>query len=133
MDAYFRRVMYLDDIDVAPIASILYVSDTMPQHGEDLLIIGTARDGDHVDGQPTEDIADYEWTDTYGEVTTVIEDDDNDPKRLNYPVRNLQPGWHTIGFKAADKGGKWSPGTSVNVLVLNSAGSNVIFIPLSNR
>jgi hypothetical protein len=130
-DMIFRRIMYLDDDETAaPIVSILYVSDTMPQVGEDLLIVAAARDGDQVGDLPVNDIGETEWTDTYMGVTTVLEDEDGDPKRLNYPVRNLQPGWHTIGFSASDKGGKWSPGATVNILVLNAASNNVVFIPL---
>ena len=70
------------------------------------------------------------FTDTFQGVTSKLEDNDNDPRRLNYPVRNLHPGWHTIGFKASDKGGKWSPGTNIDILVINSNGDNVIFLPL---
>ena len=28
-----------------------------------------------------------------------------------------QPGWAQFGFKAKDKGGNWSPGVTVNILV----------------
>ena len=77
---------------------------------------------------PLDDIAETEWTDTYMGITTVLEDDDVHPKSLNYPVRNLQPGWHQIGFKASDKGGRWSPGVSVNILVTD--GTNLVFVPL---
>lgn len=129
MDAYFRRVFYNDDIlwinpginlgesDQAPIATILYVSSTRPQYGDELLIVGDAWDNDHIGGLPLDDIAEVVWTDTFNGVEIVIDDGDDDPKRLNYPVKNLQPGWHQMGFKASDKGGKWSPGVTVGIMV----------------
>jgi hypothetical protein len=119
-DAIFRRIMYLDDVDdesTAPVVNILYVSHTMPQYGENLVLVGSARDGDQAGGLPLDDIGEIVWTDTFDGVTSVLVDDDDDPKRLNYPVRNLQPGWHEFGFKASDKGGNWSPGVSVRILV----------------
>jgi hypothetical protein len=97
--------------------NILYVSHTMPQYGENLVLVGSARDGDQAGGLPLDDIGEIVWTDTFDGVTSVLVDDDDDPKRLNYPVRNLQPGWHQMGFKASDKGGNWSPGVTVNILV----------------
>jgi len=117
MDSEFRRIFYNLYTDVAPTAAIVYVSHNMPQYGEELVLLGSAWDNDHIDGMPYEDIAEVVWTDTYDGVTSVIDDGDFDPKRLNYPVRNLQPGWHEFGFKASDKGGRWSPGVSVKILV----------------
>ena len=101
----------------------------MPHIDDDLLIIGSAWDNDQIDGLPYEDIAEYDWTDTYMGITQVLEDGDGDPKRLNIPAGNLHPGWHGIGFKASDKGGKWSNGANVNILVTD--GTNVIFLPLT--
>jgi hypothetical protein len=132
MDVYFRRVMYLNEAEdetQSAITSILYVSNMMPFVDEPILVIGSARDGDHVGLPPLEDIGDMEWTDTYMGITQVLEDDDGDPKRLNIPAHNLQPGWHGIEFKASDKGGNWSNGARVDILVTD--GTNVVFLPLS--
>jgi hypothetical protein len=128
-------VFYNDDIlwsdpvegDQDPIVNIIYVSHTMPQYGEDLLIVATARDGDHLGGLPETDIDEMVWYDTFDGVTTVIDDGDGDPKRMNYPVRNLAPGWHDFTFKAKDKGGRWSPGASVSILVAETRYE--VFIP----
>lgn len=119
MDAIFRRVTYIDDpnADAAPSTAIVYVSSIRPQYGDELVLVGSAWDNDHVDGMPLEDIAEVVWTDTFDGVETVIDDGDADPKRLNIPVSNLQPGWHEFGFKASDKGGKWSPGVKVGIMV----------------
>ncbi len=128
-DMIFRRIMYLDDEESLPTVSILFVSDLIPYIDDQLIVIASARDGDHLDGLPLEDIGDSEWTDTYMGITTVLEDDDFNPKRFNYPVRNLAPGWHTLGFKASDKGGRWSPGVTVNIVV--NDGTNVVFLPMA--
>jgi hypothetical protein len=128
-DAIFRRILYLDTEeteDAAPIATILYVSTKMVRDEEELVLIGTARDGDHVGEPPEDDIAEYEWTITYNGVTTVIDDGDDNPKQLNIPRGNLHPGWQGIGFRAKDKGGRWSPGVTVDIFVLE----NPIFIPI---
>jgi hypothetical protein len=136
-DIIYRRLMYIDllttgtymSVDPSPSTSIIYVSNIMPYIEDDVLILGAAWDNDHIDGTPLEDIADYEWTDTYLGITTVLEYDDGNPKRLNIPAGNLHPGWHGIGFKASDKGGRWSPGASVNILVTD--GTNVVFLPVA--
>ena len=132
-DAIFRRIMYIDvddgTNDAAPSTAILYVSSTRPQYGDELVLIGSAWDNDHIDGLPYEDIAEVVWTDTFDGVTNVIDDGDDDPKRLNYPVRNLQPGWHQMGFKASDKGGRWSPGVTVGIMVYEVR--HDIFLPVS--
>ena len=120
-DIFFRRVMYIalgEDMDYAPIVSILYVSHDwidLSETTEDemILLVGTARDGDHIGGLPEDDIAEVEWT-LDGE---VVDDGDSEPKRLNYPVKNLQPGWHNFSFRAKDKGDRWSPGVSAEVFV----------------
>ena len=129
MDSIFRRIFYNLFVDTDAASAIVYVSHTMPQYGEDLLLIGSAWDTDHIDGTPYEDIGEVVWYDTFDGVTNVIDDGDDDPKRLNYPVRNLQPGWHEFTFKASDKGGRWSPGASVNILVTEVR--HDIFMPVS--
>jgi hypothetical protein len=113
-DAIFRRIMYLDDVEANPVATILYISHTMADYDDDLLFIGSARDGDHIDGLPYEDIDGYLWTDTFDGVTTVV----GDQKQLNMPARNLHPGWHTISFSAKDKGGRWSPGATFDLWIV---------------
>jgi hypothetical protein len=132
-DIIFRRVMYLDDgtTDAAPSTAILYVSHTMPQYGEDLVLVGSAWDNDHIDGMPYEDIAEMVWTDTFDGVTTVIDDGDGNPKTLNIPASNLPPGWHQFQFKACDKGGRWSPG--VNVIIIVAEERTEYFLPMTLR
>jgi hypothetical protein len=59
-------------------------------------------------------IAEVVWTDTYNSVTTVVGND----MTMRMPPGNFKPGWHNFSFKAKDKGGKWSPGVSVKVLIV---------------
>ncbi len=131
MDSEFRRIFYnlYATTDAAPTSKIIYISHSMPQYGEDLVLVGTAWDNDYIDGLPFEDIDQLVWTDTFNGVTTVIDDGDDNPKRLNYPVRNLQPGWHSFGFKASDKGGRWSPGVNISILVTEVRYD--LFLPVS--
>jgi hypothetical protein len=128
MDTEFRRIFFnLDYVDTAPTAAIVYVSTKFVRPEDDgLVLLGSAWDNDRIDGTPYEDIAEVEWTITYDGVTQVIDDGDNDPKRLNLPRGNLHPGWQQFAFRAKDKGGKWSPGATVDILVLD----NPIFIPI---
>ncbi|MCB9422607.1 MAG: hypothetical protein H6667_22585 [Ardenticatenaceae bacterium] len=113
-DAIFRRIMYLDDTEADPSATILFISHTMADYDDELTFIGSARDGDHIDGLPLEDIDGYLWTDTIDGVTTEI----GDQKQVNMPARNLAPGWHTISFSAKDKGGRWSPGATFEIWIV---------------
>ena len=94
-------------------------------------MVGRPRDGDHLDGLPLEDIAEVVWTLDGASTPVTFEEDDGDfePKRLNYPVRNLAPGWHEFSFKASDKGGRWSPGVSVNIFVAEQL--HRIYLPIA--
>jgi hypothetical protein len=124
-DAIFRRVMFLDDVERDPIASILHVSHTMADYDDTLLLIGSARDGDQVDGPPHEDIAEVSWTDTFNGVTTVV----GDQRELNVPASSFQPGWHSFSFQAKDKGGRWSPGVTVDIWIVEEL--HQTFLPLT--
>ncbi|MCB8921565.1 MAG: hypothetical protein H6662_08290 [Ardenticatenaceae bacterium] len=116
-DIIFRRIMYLDDAEdesTPPITSILYVSHTMADYEDTLLLIGSARDGDHVGDKPEDDIGGYEWTDTFDGITTIV----GTQKQLSLPVNNAPPGWHQFQFRAKDKGGNWSPGVDVQIWIV---------------
>ena len=49
----------------------------MADYDDDLLFVGSARDGDHIDGLPLEDIDGFLWTDTFDGVTTDFGDANN--------------------------------------------------------
>jgi hypothetical protein len=131
-DAIFRRIMYLDDseeTDALPIAEILYASHTMADYDDTLLFVGSAKDGDHIDGSPYEDIDELLWTDTLDGVTTTV----GTQKQLNIPAKNLQPGWHEFTFSASDKGGRWSPGASVTVWIAEEFYYNYLPVVVSEE
>ena len=127
MDTEFRRIFYnLTDVDAYPSAAITYVSQEWIDLSVDetLLLVGSAWDNDYLEGPPYEDIADMVWTIDGVDVLNNDPNDPNsspdidpDPKRLNIPTSHLATGWHSFSFKASDKGGRWSPGVSVDVFV----------------
>ena len=79
---------------------------------------GVAWDRDHLGGLPLDDIVDFEWTDTFNGVVTVIDDGNGNPKNLTIPAADLPLGWHQITFKALDGEGNWSNGSTVNIVVV---------------
>ena len=100
------------------------------KRSELLLLIGDAWDNDRIDGTPYEDIDESRLDPGRVEMSLLnTEDDDFVPKRLNYPVRNLDPGWHEFSFKAKDKGGRWSPGVDVQIFVAEQL--HRIYLPIA--
>jgi hypothetical protein len=107
-DIIFRRVMYLDDEDGIPLASILFCShDAASYAAEDVIsFVGTARDTDHIG----EGIVAYRWASSLdGELSTN--------KDFTIQATSLSLGLHTISFSALDAEGNWSPEATVTVLV----------------
>jgi hypothetical protein len=109
-DAIFRRVMYLDDTEADPTATILYTSHAMAGYNDDadLIFIGTAVDNDHVGQQG---IVGYRWTSNLdGELSTE--------KSFSRPVTDFSLGHHTITFSAQDDEGVWSTEQTVTLWVV---------------
>ncbi|MCI0521516.1 MAG: choice-of-anchor O protein [Chloroflexi bacterium] len=98
-DIWFRRVMYLDDDDAVPTASILYISDRAAGHddGKLLTFIGTAVDNDHIG----DDIVAYQWRSDRDGVLS-------DQKDFTILSTDLSLGAHKIYFTAQDGEGNWS-------------------------
>lgn len=127
MDTEFRRIFYdlSPDETRAPIVSLLYVSHTMADYDDELMFIGSAKDGDYEGDLPQNDIDGYLWTDTLNGVTTEL----GTQKQLNMPARNLQPGWHSFSFSAKDKAGNWSPGVKFEVWIVEEL--HQAFLPVT--
>jgi hypothetical protein len=126
-DMPFRRLMYLPDdteIELAPVASILYTSATMvSQSADDILTLtGTARDLDVVgDG-----IVAYKWTSNLdGEV--------GNDQVLQIPAADLSRGRHTFTFTALDAEGHWSTGKSVTVVVAETVYRVALPMVMNNK
>jgi hypothetical protein len=102
--------MYLDNVEANPIAEIVYVSHTMADYDDTLVLVGSARDGDHIDGLPLEDIESVLWVDTF-------DGTEYDQRQWIIPANSLQPGWHEFTFSAKDKRGNKSPDVSVTVWI----------------
>jgi hypothetical protein len=107
-DCMFRRVMYLDDTDALPTATILYTSHRAGAYdrGDVLTFIGTAVDNDHMG----EAITAYRWISS---IDGVIGYD----QILNIPVTDLSLGVHTISFTALDGEGNWAAEKTLLFLV----------------
>ncbi len=121
-DAIFRRIMYLDDTEANPTASILYSSHVAAgyNHGDVLTFVGTAVDNDHVGGS----IVSYEWeSDLDGVLSTE--------KSFSIPVTDLSIGRHTITFTAQDAEGNWAADRVVNLLVAETLYRT--FLPAMSR
>ena len=120
-DAWFRRLMWIDDADALPSGSILYVS----RYGADpadveVTFFGSARDNDHM-GQG---IVDYAWT-------SSLDGFLGDTKTLVVQVADLSLGLHTITFTACDGEGNWSHEVSVPLLIGESVGDT--YVPAITR
>lgn len=107
-DIIFRRVMYLDDTDAIPSASVLFQSHLAiaTSEGGTLKLVGTGKDNDHIgDG-----IVAFEWVSDKDGVlgTSAI---------LNIPVTSLSLGRHAISFRVQDAEGNWSPAKTTTLLV----------------
>ena len=107
-DAWYRRVLYLDDEDAPPSVSILYASHTSVGYNTatEVTYIGSARDNDHVGGG----IVAYRWeSDVAGLLCTE--------QVCAVSVTTLSPGWHTISFTAQDAEGNWAITTTRSLFV----------------
>jgi len=107
-DIFFRRIMYLDNVDAIPTSAILYTSHAMAAYdtGDVLTFVGTGRDNDHV-GQG---VVGFEWE---SDLDGVLGSD----QILSIPVTDLSIGTHTISFSVGDAEGNWSGKKSVSLFV----------------
>jgi hypothetical protein len=96
-----------------PMASILYISDSVVAHsnGGELVLAGTGRDFDKL-GEG-EEISEFVWSsDLQGTL--------GNEKVVKIPVTSLSLGTHTIVFKIKDNDGVWSVDQTVKVVVLEN-------------
>lgn len=116
-DAWFRRLLYVDDEDALPTATILYVSHTTASTsaGDTLTFVGTAQDNDHMGAG----IVAYEWqSDLKGVLSTE--------KYFTITAVDLGLGLHYITFRAQDDEGNWSAPAQIRVRVVDKY---LIFLP----
>jgi hypothetical protein len=121
-DAIFRRIMYLDDTDALPTASILYASRAMAGYNEDieLRFVGSARDNDHMG----EGIIAYQWTSSLDGVLSSNQ-------TLNIQVTDLSLGAHTLSFTAQDGEGNWATEKTITLFVVEEL--HQTYIPIVVR
>jgi hypothetical protein len=93
----------------SPSADIVYVSSSSIFVDEELVLVGQA-----VAPEGSE-IVEVLWTHTYNGVTTEVGSD----LVLRMQPGNLHPGWQQFNFSGKDKEGRWSPGISVMILVVD--------------
>ncbi len=136
-DMIYRRLLYLPDdltLQVAPIASILYVNRTLIgiTNNDTLVLVGTAKGY----GANSE-IEEVEWSVIPpGATEPIVIGNEQilqiDAQELvNKPgwAGDGQPGWAQFGFKAKDKGGNWSPSVTRDILVAETRYD--IFLPIT--
>ena len=122
-DDIFRRVMYLDDTDSIPTSSLLFVSAYAIELEDDLTLVGTARDNDHLGDGP--DIVEYAW---YVDDSTIPAFTGKDWK---FRVTNMKPGFHSFGFSGKDNEGNWSQRSTVTIMVVEEL--HTVSMPLMNK
>ncbi len=133
-DAIFRRVWFSDALtdsvtsDLAPIASILYVSDdrvelsTWPE-GKEVILVGTGRDLDRIGNEhPSEDGIDNArwWSDSLGH--------QYEGRTCKAPPNGWIPGKHNFNFAVQDNEGNWSQPQTITIWVAEEF--HFIYIPL---
>lgn len=123
MDSEFRRVFYNLYTDVAPTASIVYVSATYLSisNNDVLTLIGSARDNDRLGDS---NFINWLWFDDNGAIYCKIDDynDDGTPiyeceKETEVRASDLGPGMHHLHLRVSDNEGRDSLVDSVTVYV----------------
>lgn len=137
-DIIFRRLMYYaddSDPDVAPVASILYVNQTILSLAADdtLILVGSAR-GFGINGE----IEEMKWLlKPLGSTMDPVEVGAQQQLQIrarelvNQPGWAGQPGWAQFQFIAKDKGGRWSPGVEINIWIVQEL--HQAFLPMVNN
>ena len=129
MDAYFRRIMYLDDVDAAPTATILGDLPREVEEGSDeiLIFLGTGKDNDHVGrGQFGRGINGYRWLSSLNGLIS-------EGQIFEIKVSDLIKGLHTIYFSVLDNEGNWSEADTVTIGVGVANYNNSVFLPMMFR
>lgn len=107
-DAWFRRVMFIDDMDIAPIATGVWYSPHAVNlsAGGDISFAGMAKDNDQLGAG----IVAHRWSSSIDGLL-------NDQKMFSIPVQSLSPGLHIIRFSAKDNEGNWANDLEFYLLV----------------
>jgi hypothetical protein len=124
MDIIFRRVMYLDDVDSAPTATIFASLPTAVDYGPgELTFVGTGKDNDHLGAH--QGIVAYEWSSDIDGVLSA-------EKSFSIPITDLTMGLHTFSLSVQDDEGNWSSDatTTVGVGVPNLS-LHSVFLPIT--
>jgi hypothetical protein len=108
MDIEFRRIYFnVTDVDVAPSATILYVSSTAADYDDaDLVFAGTGRDHDNNGAG----VVDYRWTSSLDGILSSS-------KSFTIPVNEFTTGLHTISFTVRDDEGNWAAEKTTTLFV----------------
>jgi len=116
-DIWYRRVMYLDDTEALPTATILASPPSAVDYDAgELTFVGTGEDNDRVgEGQYGRGIDAYVWTsDLDGELS--------DEQSFSIPVTDLSLGLHTFSLTVQDnEGNRASASVTVGVGVPNTS------------
>jgi hypothetical protein len=122
-DDIFRRAYYNETYDLEPTAQIQYVSALAVEIGDELYLVGGAKDNDRM-GEG-EEIVEYAW---YIDGATTPAFTGRDWK---FRTTNMQPGFHSFSFTAKDNEGNWSKRKSVTIMVVEELHFN--YMPAISR
>lgn len=119
-DSIFRRIMYLDNVDAMPTATIMYASHMAVSYADTVTFIGSGKDNDHL-GNPGHDITDVLWVSTL-DGTLATE------RKFTMPANQLSVGLHTISFSVRDDEGNWSTAVTTPLFVAEELSQ--LYLPL---
>jgi hypothetical protein len=122
-DAIFRRVMFLDDTEADPTATILYTSANAASYEDEIIFVGSARDNDHVGNGDLDGIVEYEWI---SDIQGLLSNEKSFSIKAGQGSGKLWRGFHTVSFRAKDDEGNWSREATTTILV----GEQVTFVYL---
>ncbi|MBE2221821.1 MAG: hypothetical protein IAF02_09785 [Anaerolineae bacterium] len=136
-DIWFRRLLYLPDdseLEINPVASILYVNSTILSLATDdsLMLVGSAK-GFGSSGEIEETV----WlVKPLGAETEPVVIGTEKMLQLQAAEIINQLGladgnskWVEFTFKAKDKGGRWSPGVTVQIWIVDEL--HQVFLPMT--
>ncbi len=122
-DNIFRRTYFNETIDLEPTSQILYVSAMAVEIGDELHLIGGAKDNDRL-GEGAE-IVEYAWFVDDATIPTYTDKD------WQFLTTDLSPDFHTFSFAAQDNEGNWSKRKTVVIMVVEEL--HYLHLPVMSR
>jgi len=119
-DAWYRRVIYIDDMDVLPsVVGFWYAPHAVDlDSGGEVSFAGVAKDNDRLG----EGIVAHRWRSSIDGLLS-------DQKAFSLPADSLSPGLHKITFTAKDNEGNWAQEVEFYLLVAEEL--QQVYLPMA--